>query len=124
MAPYHANSLEMSVERNQRTVIKLLLGTLCAVVLFVFLCWGGWHYYARFEARHLVRRAAAYLGAGDLKDASLSARRALQLDPNRASTVRMVAKGSRIGAAVRRRRARISQLRAPVWRGRNRETLA
>ena len=92
MAPYYANSLEMSVERNQRTLIKLLLGTLCAVVLFVFLCWGGWHYYARFEARHLVRRAAAYLGAGDLKDASLSARRALQLDPNRASTVRMVAR--------------------------------
>jgi tetratricopeptide (TPR) repeat protein len=83
--------LEKSVERTQRTFIKLALGIPCGIILFVFIAWGGWHAYLRWEERHLVRRAAAYLSAGNVKSASLSARRALQLNSNSARAMRIVA---------------------------------
>jgi tetratricopeptide (TPR) repeat protein len=84
-------SLEKSVERTQRTFIKLALGIPCGIILFVFIAWGGWHAYQRWEERHLVRRAAAYFSGGDVKSASLSARRALQLNSNSARAMRIMA---------------------------------
>ena len=89
--PIFQKSLEKSVERTQRTFIKLALGIPCGIILFVFIAWGGWHAYQRWEERHLVRRAAAYLSGGDVKSASLSARRALQLDSNSARAMRIMA---------------------------------
>jgi tetratricopeptide (TPR) repeat protein len=83
--------LEKSVERTQRTFIKLALGIPCGIILFVFVVWGGWQAYQRWEERHLVRRAAAYLSGGDVKSAALSARRALQLNSNSARAMRIVA---------------------------------
>jgi hypothetical protein len=84
-------SLEKSVERTQRTFIKLALGIPCAIILFVFTALGGWQTYQRWEERHLVRRAAAYLSGGDVKSASLSARRALQINSNSAGAMRIMA---------------------------------
>jgi hypothetical protein len=84
--------LEKSVERTQRTFIKLALGIPCGIILFVFIAWGGWHAYQRWEERHLVRRAAAYLSGGDVKSASLSARRALQLDEASVPAIRVLAR--------------------------------
>ena len=83
--------MDKSVERTQRTFIKLALGIPCGIILFVLIAWGGWQAYQRWEERHLVRRAAAYLSGGDVKSASLSARRALQLDSNSARAMRIVA---------------------------------
>ena len=89
--PIFQKSLEKSVERTQRTFIKLALGIPCGIILFLFIAWGGWHAYQRWEERHLVRRAAAYLSGGDVKSASLSARRALQLNSNSARAMRITA---------------------------------
>jgi hypothetical protein len=50
--------------------------------VFVFLCWGGCRAYSHFESRHLARRAAGYLSGGNLRDALLSARQAMQLEPS------------------------------------------
>jgi len=83
--------LEKSVERTQRTFIKLALGIPCGIILFVFIAWGGWHAYQRWEERHLIRRAAAYFSGGDVKSASLSARRALQLNSDSAQAMRIMA---------------------------------
>jgi hypothetical protein len=83
--------LEKSVERTQRTFIKLALGIPCGIILFGFIGWGGWQAYQRWEERHLVRCAAAYLSGGDVKSAALSARRALQLNSNSARAMRIVA---------------------------------
>jgi hypothetical protein len=83
--------LEKSVERTQRTFIKLALGIPCGIILFVFIAWGAWQAYQRWEERHLVRRAAAYLSGGNVKSASLSARRALQLNSDSARAMRIVA---------------------------------
>jgi hypothetical protein len=83
--------VEKSVERTQRTYIRIVLGVLVGFILFVFLCWGGCHLYSVVESRHVTRRADAYLGAGDLRNAALSARRALQLNPASVEAIRVLA---------------------------------
>lgn len=83
--------MEKSVERTQRTYIKLALGVLIGFLLFVFLCWGGCRFYGVVESRHQTRRATAYLGGGELRQAALSARRALQLNPSNPAAIRVLA---------------------------------
>ncbi len=89
--PYRLPSVEKSVERTQRTYIKLALGILIGFILFVFLCWGGCRFYGVVESRHLTRRGAAYLSGGNLRAAALSAGRALQLDSTNVGAVRVLA---------------------------------
>ncbi len=99
--------MEKSIERAQRTYIKLGLGILFGFVLFVFLCWGGCHFYGVVESQRLGRRAAAYLSGGDLRQAGLSARRALQLNSGSIGAVRVlasVAEASRDRTALEWRR--------------------
>jgi predicted Zn-dependent protease len=83
--------VEKSVEKAQRTYIKLVLGILGGCILFVFLCWGAYRFYGIVESRHLARRAAAFLGGGDLRQAALSAQRALQLNPKSVAAIRVIA---------------------------------
>lgn len=83
--------METSVERTQRTYIKLVLGVLVGFILFIFLCWGGCHFYGAMESRHSSRRAAAYLSGGDLRKAALSARRALELNPTNVGAMEVLA---------------------------------
>jgi predicted Zn-dependent protease len=83
--------VETSVERTQRTYIRLVLGILVGFIAFVFLCWGGCRFYGVLESEHLVRRATAYLGGGDLRASALSARRALQLKPTSVNAMRVIA---------------------------------
>jgi predicted Zn-dependent protease len=86
--------VEKSVERTQRTFINLALGIPCGIIFFVFIAWGGWDAYQRWEERHLVRRGAAYLSGGDLRQAALSARRALQLDETSVPAIRVLARAA------------------------------
>jgi predicted Zn-dependent protease len=53
--------------------------------------WGGYNFYRTFEARHLARRAVAYLNGGELRDAALTARRAMQIDPGSLDAMRVLA---------------------------------
>ena len=78
-------------ERKQRAYIKLALGGLIGFVLFVFLCWGGHRFYTVVESQHLTRRAAAYLSGGELRQATLTARRAFQLNPSSIAAIRILA---------------------------------
>ncbi len=73
--------VERLVERTQRTYIRLALGVPIGCVLLAFLCWGGVYLYRNFESKHLARRAAAYLSAGDLRQAMLSAQSARNIKP-------------------------------------------
>ena len=80
--------------RGERTLIKLALGILFGLILFIFLCWGGYRLYAGFESKHLARRGAAYLSGGDVRQATLSARRALQIDPTNIAAIRVAAEAA------------------------------
>lgn len=86
--------METTLEKIERSYIKLSLGLLGGFLLLIFLGWGGWHFYEKWQAQHLTRRAAAYLGAGDFKSATLSARRAFQLDPQKPAAARIIAEAS------------------------------
>ena len=83
--------MEKSLERTERTYIKLALGIPLGIILLILLCWGGWRGYASWEERHQVRRAVAFIAGGEYTPAMLSARRALQLNPNSTRAMRVMA---------------------------------
>ena len=83
--------MEIQLAKNERRFIKLIVGGLVSLVLVIVLAYGGVHFFHRWQERRLIRRAAAYLGGGDVKAAALSARRALQLNPANADAARAMA---------------------------------
>jgi tetratricopeptide (TPR) repeat protein len=83
--------LEIQSEKNERRFIKLIIGGLVGVVLVVVLGYTGVHFFHRWQERHLIRRAAAYLSGGDVKLAALSARRAVQMNPTNVDALRAMA---------------------------------
>ena len=89
--PPRLDQLETSLARTEQTYIRLMLFALAGLVLFVALSWGGVRFYKHWQEGHLVRRAAAIMGGGDLKSASLDARRALQINPQSAAAMRIIA---------------------------------
>ena len=84
-------ALKTPIEVTERIYLKLFLRLVGGLVIVVLLGWGGLHVFHRWQERHLVRRAAGYLSGGDTKTASLNVRRALQLNPDSAEAVRMMA---------------------------------
>jgi Tfp pilus assembly protein PilF len=83
--------LEELVERTQRTFIKLSLGILGGILLLTLLGWGGCRAYQGWEERHQVRRGVDFLRERNFKSSALSARRALQINPNSTAAMRIMA---------------------------------
>jgi cytochrome c-type biogenesis protein CcmH/NrfG len=79
------------VQRTERVYFRLVIGIVGGIVLLALLGWGGLRAYHAWQERHLIRRAAGFLSGGNLKTAALSARRALQLNPESAAAARMMA---------------------------------
>ncbi len=87
-------SVEITLQKIERSYIKLSLGLLFGFLLLIFLCWGGWHFFQGWQAQRLTRRAAAYLNIGDFKSAILTGRHAFQLNPERAAAARVIAEAA------------------------------
>lgn len=83
--------LKTPIQVTERIYYKLFVRLTVGFLLLVLLGWGGLHLFHRWQERHLVRRAAGHLSGGDTKTASLNVRRALQLNPESAQAVRMMA---------------------------------
>src|SRR5437879_13492264 len=83
--------LEKSVERTQRTVIRLLFGILLSLIFFIAAIWGGHDLYVRWQEKRLVRRATFDMEHGNERDASLAARSILEMKPSSASAARIMA---------------------------------
>ena len=86
--------MEVTLQKIERSYIKLSLGLLFGFLLLIFLCWGGWHFFQGWQAQRLTRRAAAYLNIGDFKSAILTGRHAFQLNPQKAAAARVVAEAA------------------------------
>jgi hypothetical protein len=84
--------LEIQSEKRERTFIKLIVGGLAGIVVVVALGYVGIDLFHRWQEKRLVRRAAAYLSGGDTKAATLSARRAFQMNPADADAARVLAR--------------------------------
>jgi predicted Zn-dependent protease len=76
---------------TERTPARLTFVIVAGCVLLSLLGWGGYELYGALASRHSARRAAAYLSGGELKDAALSAHRALQIDQNNVDAMRVLA---------------------------------
>src|ERR1700736_6628474 len=82
---------EKSVERTQRTFIRLFLAVLGVVIFLVTAIWGGRDLYIRWQEKRLVRRATVDLQQGNGRDANLAARTILEMKPSSASAARIMA---------------------------------
>jgi Flp pilus assembly protein TadD len=83
--------LESHTEKTERRFIKLIVGGILGLFLFITIAVVGVRFFHQWQERHLVRVSAAYLSAGDLKAAMLPARRALQMNSENAEAARLVA---------------------------------
>lgn len=83
--------MEKSVERTQRTFIKILFVILVCVILLVTIVWGGHDLYVRWQEKRLVRAALTALQQSDFHSASLAARTVLQLKPTSIGAARIMA---------------------------------
>ena len=83
--------MEIQFKRNERRFVNLIVGGLAGLILVIVLAYAGVHVFHRWQERHLIRRAAAYLSGGDVKAAALSARRAFQMNPANADAARTMA---------------------------------
>lgn len=82
---------EKSIERTQRTFIRLLFAVLLFVIFLVTAIWEGRDLYARWQEKRLVRRATADIVRGDNRDANLAARAILEMRPTSAAGARIMA---------------------------------
>lgn len=95
------------VDRVERIYFNWLAAGVGGVLLLTLMIWGPLTALHKWQERHLVRRAAAYLSGGDRKTASINARRAFQLDPHSAGAARVlaqIAEGTADGTEVDWRR--------------------
>jgi Flp pilus assembly protein TadD len=83
--------LNRHAHRTERTVIRLILGVLGALIVLVGLGIFGYKAYLRFEGDRLIRRAHDYFEAGDSKSAALTAGRAFQLNGSNVEAARILA---------------------------------
>ena len=100
--------MEKSVERTQRTFIRLFFGLGLGLILLIAAIWGGHGAYVRWQEKRLVRRATIDIEKGDLRDASVAARSILQMRPDSPAAARVLAElaeheGNRVELEWRRR---------------------
>ena len=86
-----SRELNSPIQKAERIYFRLFLGVVGGIFVIGLLSWGGLRLYHTWQERHLVRRAAGFLGGNDFKTAALSARRALQLNPESQEAARMMA---------------------------------
>ncbi len=103
-----SSSRDLTLQRLERTYVRLALLVLFGIVLFVGLCWAGSHAYVRWQEHSLMRQAHAALQRGDLRWASLAAQRAYGVNSSSLDACRTLAeiaeKGQDEGAIDWRRR--------------------
>ena len=110
--------MEKSLERTQRTFIRLLFGIFLGLVVLIGGIWGGRDLYLRWQEKRLVRRATLDMEQGNERDASLAARSILEMKPTSPAGARIMAElAEKLGerAALDWRR-KVVQLAPPVDR--------
>jgi tetratricopeptide (TPR) repeat protein len=83
--------LQQHSEKTERQFIKLIIGGIVGLFLFIALAVVGVRLFRQWQERHLVRVSAARLSGGDARAAMLTARRALQVNPDSVDAARLIA---------------------------------
>jgi thioredoxin-like negative regulator of GroEL len=85
------SALETSLQRAERTYVKLCLGLIGVLCLLVIVCWGGHRFYVRWQEHKLMRQAHVAFDKNDLRWATMAAQRAYAVEPESADACRMLA---------------------------------
>jgi hypothetical protein len=83
--------LQKHSERTERRFIKLIIGGIVGLFLFITITVVGVRLFRQWQERHLVRVSAAHLSGGDPKAAMLPAKRVLQMNPDNVDAARLIA---------------------------------
>jgi Flp pilus assembly protein TadD len=83
--------LESSLLRTERVYIKLSLGILAGLCLFIALCWGGHRFYVRWQEHKFMRQAHVALEKNDLRWATMAAQRAYAVNASSLDACRTLA---------------------------------
>jgi hypothetical protein len=88
---FRFSPLQEHSEKTERRFIKLIIGGIVGLFLFITLAVVGVRLFHQWQERHLVRVAAAHLSGDDPRAAMLTARRALQMNPDNIDAARLIA---------------------------------
>jgi tetratricopeptide (TPR) repeat protein len=90
--------LAAPVDKLERSVLKIVLGSIALLGLLIAAAVIGPRFYHRWQERRLVEQGTKLYEAGDYKRASLAARRVIQLNDKNVEACRLIAKlGERSG---------------------------
>jgi cytochrome c-type biogenesis protein CcmH/NrfG len=82
--------MDPSLRRAERYYVKLIIGSLVGILLFIALCWGGYQAYSRWQEHQYLRQAHVAFDKNDLKWAALAARRAFSWRPDSIDACRLL----------------------------------
>lgn len=86
-----SDPLETSLQRTERTYIRLSLIVIGGLCLLVALSWGGHYFYVRWQEHKLMRQAHVAFDKNELRWAAMAAQRAYAVDPKSADACRTLA---------------------------------
>lgn len=83
--------MDSIINQTERSIARWVIGLVVAFILLIVLIWAGARFYNRWQEKTVLQRAAQHLDQGDLRAASVSAKRAHQINPGSAAAARMMA---------------------------------
>ncbi|MEO8440065.1 MAG: hypothetical protein ABI540_07570 [Spartobacteria bacterium] len=91
MARPSDSKFETSLQRTERTYVKLWLAVIGALCLLVAVSWIGHRFYVRWQEHKLMRQAHVAFDKNDLRWASMAAQRAYAMEPESVDACRTLA---------------------------------
>lgn len=86
--------MEFAAEKQEWAVLKVVLWGGGSLIVLIALAIGGTYGYRTWSIRHSVRMARGYFNGGDYRLAALSARHAIDIDPNDVDAAQIMAEVS------------------------------
>ena len=90
-ASFPEDPLEQVAQRTERAYIKIAVGTIAGLALFVAICWFVRFMYVHGQERRLLRQATNALQTRDYRTAGLAARSILQSTPRSIGAAKVLA---------------------------------
>ena len=101
------SGMDRSLRRAEQYYIRIILGAILGLVLFVACCWGGYQAYSRWQEHHFMRQAHVFFDQENFEWASLAAQKAFYWRPDSVEACRVlgdIAERQKLGQALDWRR--------------------
>ena len=85
-----SSGMERSLRRAEQYYIRIILGGIFGLIVFVACCWGGYQAYSRWQEHHFMRQAHVFFDEKNFEWASLAAQKAFYWRPDSAEACRIL----------------------------------